>query len=433
MRALPSILLAALVAGCTAPPLKKPPERIVVTPELIDAFRDSVYANYDVRLLVDPAAPMNGNPDALLALARENERTKREKLVEALAEAGSTKARSAPNDRLSDLAPILADAFGRRDRYAFIFEGQPRSEPVEAGHSPTEEERLGSIIKAGSLSLVRLVEPHQERDATIFGHPFHYELYVHEKPLIEDYPTYRARRSAPGSSITRPAVTLGNRIYLDRDAAARIGEEKFFPKILAYERLSVAALASDAPFVEAKSVPQLLAVVKDVLRWRSLESFWATIRAQPPEDQVRLFARDYGLREEPRAVCEAYELQAAGATASSPPGEEQLVAIEKRTYLGAIVHGEPLGQVATIAGLAGDLQGTKGQPLDPSVRARLRAARDVVVLLCEALALGQPGPANPADGAAIELARLARAPAGQLQEIAAAAYAELNAKRNTKQ
>jgi hypothetical protein len=411
MRALPPILFLGLcLAGCKAPPAAKKPERVVITPELIEAFRDTVYANYDLELLADPTVPLNGNPKTLLSLARDNERVKREKLVAALADAGSTKAQS--DAKLDDLVAVIAEGIGHRpDRYAFIIEGEPGKD---------------------SFGLVPLVVPPEKCTLKIFGHDYAYELYLHDQPLIDDYPTYRARRLAPEAAIMRPTFTLGNRIYFDLDAAARIGRERFIPNVATYRERAAAASASDAPFVEAKGPAQLLALVKDVLRWRSLESFWATIRAQSPEDQVRLFAQDYELREVPRAVCEAYELEAAGATAASPPGEEQLLTIEKRACLAAIVHGEPLGQVATIAGLAADLVGTKDTPMPPYQRAQLRAARDVIVLLCEALAVGQPAPANPADGAAIELARLARAPGSRLQEIAQAAYVDLNAKPSVK-
>lgn len=399
------VLLAVLVlAGCTPQPAPAKPEKIVLTRELIHAFRDAVYAHYDLRLLADPGHAFKEKPETELAAAQKNEQSARERLVAALAAAGSREARS--GDKLSDLIPILRDALVRTGKYTFIIE--PDSESV-------------------SFALVRLVQPPQERSIAIFGESFAYTRYLHDETLIEDYATYRQERVAKTPALIRPALTLGRAIYLDLAAARMIGRDKFFPRIDAYRELARAASAGDEPFLaQATDLPRLLAVAKDVLRWRSLEVFWATVQAQPADDQAQEFAQTYVDREEVRAACEAFELEKARAAGYERPAGEKLIALEKRTYLAAVVHGEPLSQVATIVGLASDLAASKGAALDPGVEARLKAAASVTVALVRQLGgAAKARPDTPAEDAK-DLARLARASADDLKKAAQTVDAQLS-------
>ncbi|HZU99493.1 MAG TPA: hypothetical protein VFF73_22480, partial [Planctomycetota bacterium] len=190
------------------------------------------------------------------------------------------------------------------------------------------------------------------------------------------------------------------------------------------ERARLAA-ESDAPFTAAKGdAARLLAVTKDVLRWRSLESFWGKVQARPEEERARLFAEDYVEREEVRAACEAYYLDRIRQKTTDRPVGKPLVELEEKTYLAAILLGEPLGQVATVAGLASEWSQKRGSP-DPVVDARLRAAATVTLALVKALAPATP-PAASEDGDVRDCARLARARPDELTKAARAVLDQLN-------
>lgn len=411
--------LACALAACGSTegnrptgPSPRPVEVVHATPEVLRALRDEVYAHYDVRLLTEPTDPRQ-DPHALHDPAQQapvSERAAREKLVEALEAAGSKTAREAAKDGLPGLVPILKGALERHERFAFLFVGEGND---------------------ASFALVELVaDPAlRRRDRTIelFGEKFAYELLVHDRTIIEDYPTYRARVRSPAGAppVFRPAVTLGARIYLDRAQMERIGRESFFPRADQYRKL--AAEAQDDKFFarESANPVKLLVDVKELLRWRSLEGLWSTVHALPAEDQGKKFADDYLAREEVRAATEASELARAKAAGDERPQGERLLALERRAMLSAIVHGEPLGETATAVGLAAAglaedeaRKRTGTPPADPGRRVVLGAATSVVASLVRELAPAN-APAGAADDAA-DFARLARATRDALRAAALA-------------
>src|SRR5437870_10533057 len=125
MRARRLVLLALVAIGCAAP--EKPQktaaraERVAVTRELLSAFRDAVYASYDVRLLADPGSFRGERPpEAEVQLAMKAESSARERLVAALEAAGSTEAKKVAAERLPGVLPIVHDALVKTGRYEFI-------------------------------------------------------------------------------------------------------------------------------------------------------------------------------------------------------------------------------------------------------------------------------------------------------------------------
>jgi hypothetical protein len=417
-RAVLVLLAAALApaAGCGAPPAATRPrsERIVPTRGVIDAFRDAVYAHYEAQLLIEPGhRPGEKTPEEELALAQKSEERSRARLVDALAEAGSEQARSG-SGKLVDLVPLLRDALVATGRYTFIVESDPASV---------------------SFMLVHLLRRAEERTISVLGEKWTYQLVLYDETLIEDYATYRAEHLAAteGPPVARPVITLGHTIYFDVAAAAQVGREKFFPRVGSYRDLARAAAASDDPFVaQAGDLARLLDVVKDLLRWRSLESFWATIQTQPADVQVERFAEDFEAREEVRAACEAYFLEKAHDASAEPPSGERLTALEKRTYLAAIVENDALGQTATVVGLAAlasDLASKGRLPADGILAARLKAAAAVTVALVRQLAPeSKTRPDSPAEDAR-DCARLARASREELEKAARAVLDQLAASK----
>ncbi len=405
MRArLPLVLVLAVLAACETPPSSGPSakrEKITVTVDLLRAFTDAIHAAYELRFLADPSNSFKATTERDLEPAREAERKARARLAQLLADAGSQEAKR--SDRFSDLIPIIKDALVR-DRYTFIVE--PDSETV-------------------SFAVVRLVRAPVERSLEIFGEKWTYDLYVHDETLVEDYSTFRARKLGPPP--VRPALTLGRAVYLDMDGVSKIGRETFFPRVPQYKALTAAAEKGE-PFVQnAGDLAKLLLVAKDVLRWRSLSTFHATVQALPPAEQCRRFAEYFGAREEIRAACGAYELERARRASGARPAGERLVAIEKRTYDDAIAHDEPLGQVATVVGLAAQLAASDKAKLDPAVEARLKAAASVTLsiirhLAAEAAPRRGPPPERPEtrEEDAKDIGRLALASPEALQRAAKA-------------
>ncbi len=406
MRARTVLLLVAATAlgGCEATPANPKREKVTVTRDLLHAFRDAVRAHYELRLLAEPGYVFKGDSDRELAAAKDAEKRGRARLVQALIDAGSREARR--SEKLSDLIPILRDAIHGGD-WAFIVEPD-----------------------GDNFALVRLAQRPEEHQLSVGGEKWAYTVFRHDEMVIEDYPTFRAAKLAPpGSLLVRPAVTLGRNVYLDLQAASRIGREKFFPRVAAYRELAGQALASDKPFVAlANDTPRLLGLAKDVLRWRSLETFWARVQNQPAEIQERRFAEDYTDREELRAAYEAYELDKLRGTGVERPSGDRLVALEMRTYLEAIIQGEPLGHVATVAGLAGDIAANPKAKLDPALEARLRAAAGVAGALIRKLAPDAGPRGDDAVADAKDVARLTRATPDELHGAAIAVRDELAAK-----
>lgn len=407
-RAIASALLALLAVvvleGCEAPPANPKKEKVTVTRELLHAFRDAVHAHYELRLLADPENAFKEKAEKELEPAKESEKQARKRLVQALADAGSLEAKK--SDKLADLIPILRDALVRGRDYAFIV-------------PPDSEE--------ASFALVRLAREPEEHELTVFGEKWTYVVHAHDETLIPDYSMYRAAKLAPaGSPVLRPAVTLGRNVYLDLAAARWIGRQLFFPRVGALKAAATAAMAGDGPFeAQARNPGALLMVAKDVLRWRSLEGFWATVQAKPAEEQQKRFAEEYAAHEEVRAACEAFEIEKARAAGVERPSGDALLALEKRTYLDAIIHDEPLGHVATVVGLAGELAANEKARLDPGREARLKAAVSVTIALVKTLAGEKKGAASDPAEDAKDVARLARATPAQLQAAARAVYEQL--------
>jgi hypothetical protein len=401
-----ALSLAAL-AACSTPDgsarpagSPRPAERIQISPELLRAFREEIEAHYEMRFLAEQPV---SDADALkreLDLAQKGEESARARLVDALEGAGSTTARDAAKDRLKGLLPIIRDALVRTGIYAFLVE-DPEGE-------------------GASLGVVRLVGAHQERTIELFGEKFTYELYLHDATVVEDYPTYRARKLAgPGAApFIRPAIVLGRSVFIDLAAAARIGKESFFPRVEHYRALAKAAEDPGLFAKDASDATKLLADVKEILRWRSLEGFWSTVRALPPDDQARRFAEDYEAREEVRAAAEAFELERARAAGDVKPSGERLQAIERRAMLSAIAHGEPVGEMATTVGLAGARLALGRPAPDPNADAVLRAAAGVTAEIVREIGPGGKAPSDDVE----DFARLSRATSDTLRSAAAAIY-----------
>jgi hypothetical protein len=376
--ALASIIIICAL-GCSAPPAPPEgahPDKVSADArrDVLAAFHDHVIAQYEVLLAASEKRD--------IAKETQAQDETRERLVQTLERAGEGGARKAAADGLKGLLPLVRDVLGRGGRYA-IFE-VPGTPP--------------------SFAVVH-VDQHRSGRLDLDG-PFEYELVIHDELAVPDFGAWCAMRGRPaGSPVARLAVTAGRTIYLDRGEIERIGREVFLPRVDAYRALAAQA-KDDALFAEAEKAGKLLAVTKDILRWRSLEPLWSSMQAFPKDEQVRRFAAEWEAREEVRSAIEARELELAHAQDASPPAPERLEVIERCALLGAIVHGEPLGEMANVLALAQAGQALEKGKAPPNVAAATFISRK---LLSSFALEGEPG------GEVAASARLARASAEEIR------------------
>jgi hypothetical protein len=388
VRKLAPLLLALVAVSCSPPKAEEPKrEKLKVSErrEVLVAFRDYVVASYELLLLGEraPSTPTDELKQKLEAQkARELEA--RERLVSELEKCDVERARTAGGEGLKALAPLVRDVAVRNGPYAF----------VEVPGDPP------------SFAVVR-VQKRKTGRLELGGEPFVYELVVHDETIVPDLATFRLASGSGGKGpVARLAVTQGKTIFLDRAAIERLGREVFVPRVDAYRATALAA-RDDAPFLAAANdTPRLVALAKDVLRWRSLEPLWSTISAFPKDEQVARFANDYEQREEVRAAIEARELELARAADPATPSPERLAQIERRAFLTAIAR-QPLGETANVLGLAQAALGRDG-PAPPN----LKAAASVIADLVRAFAVAD---AKGPEAGARAFGRLARASSEELR------------------
>ncbi|MCW8139368.1 MAG: hypothetical protein KIT58_10745, partial [Planctomycetota bacterium] len=209
-----ALALVALVGGCAPEPRVEPsPERRFTTSRAtLRALHDYLSAGYELRLrreLLDAGRPLPpGLPadDARLAQARDQ-------LRQSLREDGAPAARV---DAEEELLPLVHEGAERSGRYAFVF--------------PPDGD---------SFAVVRVTEDAPDRDVTLFGRPQRYALVVHDETIVDDYPTWRARRLTPGAAVHRPATYRAEAregrwtglVRVDRAAIKALAEQQFLPQV----------------------------------------------------------------------------------------------------------------------------------------------------------------------------------------------------------
>jgi hypothetical protein len=210
-------------------------------------------------------------------------------------------------------------------------------------------------------------------------------------------------------------------VHLDLATAKAIGERLFLPHIDSLKAADRLAQTDDAFVTLATKHPlaDLVTLTKNALRWRSLEQLWSVIRSRPRADQVQRFVQDYSDRAELRAVA---ELREYGPITGDDPTREltdaEHVLLFERGCLSAVIHGEPLGQVADFLALAAlSLRLEEAEAERPP---QLRAARQLVFEFAARLRKGEASP--KAD--ALAFAALARATPETLRALARQIYAK---------
>ncbi|MBI3724473.1 hypothetical protein HY251_11045 [bacterium] len=404
-------LSSALLAACESGPKKTPHEHARITPEVLSGFRDLVYARYELRIVCDPL-PVRGRNKRDLDVAEQAEKDAREKLVQALEAAGSTDARAVAAEKSARLDAIVLGALARTRRYGFVLSDD-----------------------GATFAVVRLAREPEQREVKVFGQDVSFELYVLDETVIDDFPTYSSRRLSPGGAgggLFRPAFLAGRAdergnalpnapaVYVDVALIDSLGAGAFFARTKDLAATAKAA-QDDAFFAKQPNDALLLQSVKDVLRYRSLESFLAIVEPLRDDEKRARFVSDYEARALVSTACELQELGRARDAGDPHPTGDRRAAVEKRALLSAIIHGEALGEAATAVGLAA--RRANGASPDPLVEARLRAAVSVTVDLEKELARVARARENEDDAAAF--GRLARAPADSLKAAAKAIYEKL--------
>jgi hypothetical protein len=343
-----------------------------------------VEAGYDLRLSHDhpTAAPYRPELEERLALARDDLRSA---VCEAGAKAGD----------LTDDASLLEAVNGgirRSGRYVFLF-----------------DDRDGD-----SFALARIQTEDEPREVLLFDDPFAYRLTVLDETLLVDYPTYRDSRL--GRPVSRPTATYARNgtVRVDQSVAVSVGEHRFLPHAASLQ--AAAKLGEqDEAFLSLMDAPlvDLLTLTKSVLRWRSLEQLWSMIQSRPRSEQLRRFGEDYAARAELRAAAELREALRVVPDPDRELGDPLQQRIFELGSLSAMIHGEPLGQVADLLALAALSMRTGNRA--PS----FEAARILVVELTANLRQGEPSPEVDARA----FARLARATPAELRALARGLYA----------
>ena len=387
-----TLLLSLALLGCGSTQPAPEPQPAQTRPLKVDravlrALRAYVYASY--ALILASERPAESDP----AFLRERQELTREELRQALREAG------APADQLGDAASLVAKV----------------REGIEAGG------RYAILLRAGdqaaeSVLVVRILEREVQREARLFGKPFRYRLTSYDELLVADYPTWRAEELRQPLAREVATYRQDGWIQVDRAAAREVGARLFLPQV---DQLRATARAADAAAFAARAadLPQLLALAKAVLRWRSLEPLWSRIATRGRDEQLTRFTEDYAALAELRAVAELHALGHFGGPAAldADAGPEARQRLHELGTLSAAIHGDPLAQIADVLGLAVlSLDGPRHAP-------HYRAARQLVLDLVAKIRGAAPA-SDAADAAA--LAQLAHAPAERLRELARELHAE---------
>ena len=359
---------------------------MVVDRAVVRAFRAYVYASY--ALILGRERPVGSDP----ALLRERQELAREELRQALVDGGASA------DQLGDAADLVARV----------------RKGIEAGG------RYAILLRAGETSaesvlVVRIRELEVKRQARLFGKEFTYRLTSYDETLVSDYPVWRADQLRQPFAREVATYREDGLIQVDRSAAREIGARLFLPNV---ERLrATAGTADQAAFVSrAPKLAELLSLAKAVLRWRSLEGLWSRIASRDRGTQLTKFTEDYAERAELRAVAELHVLGELKLSKGASADERQY--LHELGTLSAAIHGDPLGQVADILGLAViSLDGPRHAP-------HYRAARQLVLDFVAKLRAGAPGGDR---NDALALSKLAQAPRETLRGLARALWAERRA------
>jgi hypothetical protein len=386
------ILLLLVFPACTAPPLRKTLTPAAAEPtwtagrSVIRGLRDYAYASYSLRLAKDDPRLADESLQERLALARDA-------LQRLLIEAGA----AASDQEETELVRIALEGVQRSGRYAFVAKADD------------------------SFALYRIRDENTARSVKLFDSPFAYRLTVFDEALILDYPTYRSEKLGLPSQRKTATYSGDGTVHLDLATAKAIGERLFLPHIDSLKAADRLAQTDDAFVTLATKHPlaDLVTLTKNALRWRSLEQLWSVIRSRPRADQVQRFVQDYSDRAELRAVA---ELREYGPITGDDPTREltdaEHVLLFERGCLSAVIHGEPLGQVADFLALAAlSLRLEEAEAERPP---QLRAARQLVFEFAARLRKGEASP--KAD--ALAFAALARATPETLRALARQIYAK---------
>lgn len=414
---LPALILAFLTAqACTPPPVRRddPPPRAAPAAPLVDeapsrpddapaadeaaasdqeiaVFRDYVYAYYDYALFErEPKTP----PDPA---AREQRLTA---LKRAQAIAGRRLTRILGLADGAAAGAIVARMRGRIGRRSDV-------------------EVLPDIWGApvASVCVVQLRAGGSRRgQVTLFGEERATDVRVFDAVLVEDFVSYR-RRINKEASVFQGVLVAGPVFYVDGRAVASLARAGFWDRLGYYREVARQARGAEG-FLALEGRPEkLLALAKDALRWRALSFLVHGTESRPDSVKVERFAEDFTARAELRAAAELRELELFQAKLGRGPrslAERKRVA--ERAQLSAIIHGEPLGAVADVFGLA--LRGrAEGKRAEPSARAAANLASALLVRV------RGPGPAGKGDEARA-LFKICRAEPGELRALARAIYRE---------
>ncbi len=265
----------------------------------------------------------------------------------------------------------------------------------------------------GSFTLSRIAERDTPRKIVLFDEPYEYRLTVFDETLIADYPTYRAEKLGLPPNTQTATYARNGAVRVDRAVAAAVGEHLFLPNT---EMLRATAhlARDDASFKALADQPlgDLLALTKNTLRWRSLEQLWSMIQNRPRPEQIRRFAEDYAERAELRAVAEQREAVRLQPNPDLELTEDERVLLFELGTLSAVIHGEPLGQLADVLALVShSLEMGGKQP-------QIRAARKLAIEFTARLRIGEASP----EADALAFARLARATPDLLRKLARIIY-----------
>ncbi|MCO5170185.1 MAG: hypothetical protein M9894_27945 [Planctomycetes bacterium] len=400
-----ALALVALLGGCAPEKVDAPsPERRFTTSRAtLRALHDYLSAGYELRLARELEEAGRPLPPGLAADAARLEQA-RDQLRQSLREDGAPPARV---DAEAELLPLVHEGAERGGRYAFIF--------------PPDGD---------SFAVVRITEDMPEREVILFGRLVRYALVVHDETIVDDYPTWRARRLNPAAAVHRPATYRAEArdgrwtgvVRVDRAAIKALAEQQFLPQVDAL-RDAARRARDEAAFLALADEPhhvELLLLARATLRWRSLEALWSLVGSRPRETQVARFVEDYAVRAELRAAAELLELGRLRRPGDEAPlTPEERAALFELAALSAMIHGEPLGVAADALALsAASLQGLVPQD-DPTAL----AARRLVIALCQARRAGRAASPGPHDDAR-DLAWLAGADPEDLRAAATALHAQ---------
>jgi hypothetical protein len=317
---------------------------------VLKALRSYLYAHYDVRLFGERVkGRITEEGRTRLKELEARQAAMRGKLLEAMEAKGIIVEREQPIE-IGRLAERLRDYFIKYTNYAFLVEEAP--------------------FKGGfhELSLVRVVKREPEKSLRLWGRDVTYARVVFDRVEILDYSSYVRRAPgtpaagsrSPGRGGEPMILSRGKIVYVNSALIREVGRKLFFSRLSYYRALErrVEEEGWLDTLLERGEGENLLAALKDYLRWRSLRDLAEKVKDMSEDERLAAFERTYGKGEEMRAA--AYRLfpRLQEAVVGAKSGKERLRAraeIEKKVLFTQIRYGDPRGAMASI--LALHLQG----------------------------------------------------------------------------